>query len=208
MRKKFKILIDMDGIVVDLLPDWLALYNEDWDDELGPENITSWDTHKHVKPECGGKVYELLNEPLFFRWLRPVDGAIEGVLKLKAQGHEIKFATASPCPGACTDKADWIEEHFPGVFSHRDVIFAHEKVTWLDADILIDDRPDTIIEWANSGRTAATIAHPYNLCAALHAKIYAQDIFRPLVAWNTLVHSIKLLSDGANWHRMGRAGIR
>ena len=47
-----RILIDMDGILADLLGKWLRHYNDDYDDCLTINMVDSWHLWECVKPEC------------------------------------------------------------------------------------------------------------------------------------------------------------
>lgn len=68
---------------------------------------------------------------------------------------EVKFLTAIPrvttMPFAKEDKANWVEENFPGI----EVEFGpYSKDKWKHAkflDILIDDKPSNVLEWVSRG---------------------------------------------------------
>jgi len=77
----------------------------------------------------------------FFRKLKPIKGAIEGVMELKARGHDVMFATRPSFhnPLCYTEKRLWIEDHF-GLAMCEDLILIPKKGR-LIGDLLIDDTP-------------------------------------------------------------------
>jgi 5'(3')-deoxyribonucleotidase len=50
-----QVLIDMDGVITDLLEKWVRIYNDEYHDDLTVEKFGSEFSgiHKMVKPECG-----------------------------------------------------------------------------------------------------------------------------------------------------------
>lgn len=178
-----KILVDMDGIAVDLLPVWLREYNASYGDNLRVDQITQWETHKFVKPECGKHVYTILNRPGFFDYLPPIPGAVEAI-KTLAQVHDVRFATHPPGADAARGKIEWIKRHFGW---NQDHVFLCKDKSWIGADWLIDDCPYTIEKWANAGRNIATIYHPYNASAVDKATFVAEPLPSYAQAWEALL---------------------
>jgi 5'(3')-deoxyribonucleotidase len=165
-RKRKRILVDMDGILTDLLGKWLATYNEEHDDNVTAADITTWNTHEHVK--IGKAMYRIPSRPNYFDNIAPIKGAIEGFKELQYE-HEL-LVCSSPY-NACSARAKyaWCKKHLG--LAPRDVTLTHKK-TWLAAsvDVIIDDKPDTIRAFHAAGKQAVTIAYPYNesvsdLCA-------------------------------------------
>ena len=125
--KKYRIFIDMDGVIANF--------------EKAVENAAV---------ERG--VPKLSRPDLFvnYRHLPVIDGAIEAVAKLNAD-HEVFIASTPPWtrPEVWGHKREWIGEHFP-YLKHK-IILTHRK-DLLIGDILIDDsrwrgQPDFQGEW-------------------------------------------------------------
>jgi 5'-nucleotidase len=187
-----RILVDMDSIAVNLMAKWYRTYNEEWGDDLGVERVLSWNVHEHVKPECGLKVYEIIERPGFFRDLEPIPGAVDGVTALVQDGHQVAFATSAAGADSARDKVAWVEEHFAHLkWGVRNIVLLHDKAEWLDADLLIDDRPDTIEAWVRAGRRAMTILYPYNRHVA---DLCCAAVLPGPEAWGTLVESVRAIS--------------
>jgi 5'(3')-deoxyribonucleotidase len=155
-----RILVDMDDIVVDLQTAWYAAFNAESGDDLSPEKVVDWDTGKFITRSSTAHLYGFFSRDGFFDALEPLPGAIEGVTALAEQGHEIRFCSASPSPDASRAKMEWVSRHFAhlGWKGHKMVILTHEK-HWIDADVLIDDKPETLHAWTER---AITIEYPYN----------------------------------------------
>lgn len=134
-----RILLDMDGVVADLTTPWLARYNRDYSDHLTPEDLKAWDVHQFVKPECGTKIYDYLNQRGTFADLVPLPGAVDCVALLLDAGHEVYFVTTPPTrsPWAVLEKSHWVEEFFPRVGAGNMVFTRHKHL--VRGDFLIDD---------------------------------------------------------------------
>ncbi len=171
----------MDGILVNLSDEWFHQYNIAWNDDLTMERVTEWDTHKFVKPECGLKVYDILERPGFFRSLPPLDGALDGIRALEAHGHSVTICTAPSGPQSAAEKIQWVQEHLG--WDHRRMILTHNK-SWIEADILIDDGPSNLRKWVPR-RPALAIGYPYN--HGIEGVWYAGMYYDPRAAWDRIV---------------------
>ena len=124
---KYRIFIDMDGVIADF--------------------------ESAAEAEALVKGVTKLSRPDLFvnyRALDVIDGAIEAVAKLNAD-HEVFIASTPPWtrPEVWGHKREWIGEHFP--YLKRRIILTHRK-DLLIGDILIDDsryrgQPDFQGEW-------------------------------------------------------------
>lgn len=137
------ILVDVDGPVADLLPEWLRLYNIDYGDELTPDQIANWDMTLYVKRECGPLIYEYLDGEIYDGVDR-VSDALDGVNKLREMGHRVIFVTSSP-EGTGDAKYTWLKRNkfLPDGRYSPDYIEAHDK-SLVRGDILIDDRLENV----------------------------------------------------------------
>ena len=124
---KYRIFIDMDGVISDF--------------EKAAKNLA-----------LEKEPLKLSRPDLFvnYRTLSVIDGAIEAVAKLNAD-HEVFIASTPPWtrPEVWGHKREWIGEYFP--YLKRKIILTHRK-DLLIGDILIDDsrfrgQPDFQGEW-------------------------------------------------------------
>lgn len=87
--------IDVDGVLLDILPPWCRLYNRDWNDKLVPEQVTDWNMASFVKEECGKQVYRYLGTTELYDRMDAVAGAAEGVQAIRDMGAQVLFITTS-----------------------------------------------------------------------------------------------------------------
>lgn len=134
-----RIVLDMDEVITDTLTPWIKQYNEDWNDKLTISQITEWNLHTAVKPECGHKIYNYLNNEGFFYNLKPLPGAVDGFNKLLESGHDVVVATAVPRGSkfSYNEKLEWFSKHIPQ-WDQKGFMSVHKK-DWLRGDIMFDD---------------------------------------------------------------------
>lgn len=136
------VFVDVDDVVADLVPYWISLYNDDYEDDLLVDEITDWDLTKFVKTECGKKIYNYLDSPMLYDSVKPVDGAKEGVVALRTLGVRVVYATMVSVINACqlTGKYEWLVRHgFLDEDRHEDLVGIGDKGL-LHGLVLIDDR--------------------------------------------------------------------
>ena len=83
MTNKEIIAVDVDDVTLDLVGTWLQKYNKDYKDNLTKNQILEWNVQKFVKPECGAKIFDYIENPKIYGDMPPLKGAIEGVRFLK-----------------------------------------------------------------------------------------------------------------------------
>lgn len=116
------VYIDMDGVIVDFK------YEIDLHFERDPRLIIDF---KDNPDEIPG----------IFKNPKPVEGAIESILKLSEHGQYDLFIATSATWGnieSAMHKREWIERHFGDLFKKK-MIITHRKDLLL-GDYLIDDR--------------------------------------------------------------------
>jgi 5'(3')-deoxyribonucleotidase len=156
-----RLLIDMDGCVVNILAGWLKMYNDEYGDELEPEDVRRYEMHKVVKPECGKNIYKYLLEPGFFRNAIPYKHARATLNALHLMKHELVFCTLVPpeSPLATYEKWEWLKEHVFEMNKTEHTMITTPRKDLIKGDLLLDDRPDTLNGYP--GR-AVCMGRPYN----------------------------------------------
>jgi 5'-nucleotidase len=136
------ILIDMDGVLADFVTGFKAAWaNHGLPDYFG--RWEQWDlTHYIPVQEHKDMVDVVMCQPGLFRGLPVMPGAVDAVLGLMAEGHQVWICSTpvanSPC---CMDeKLAWLKEHFGAAVAKR-AILTQDK-TIVRGEILVDDRPD------------------------------------------------------------------
>jgi 5'-nucleotidase len=159
------IACDVDGVIADLFASWLSKYNHDYDDHLTPDKIIDWDISKFVKPECGKKIFDYLHDGDLYDEVPVIEGSRESICELLGMGHRVVYVTT--CVKKMTDpKWNWLERHgfLPrGRHNQDDLVVAADK-TLVDANLLIDDRAQTVVKWVNEkGKRAFLFQSSYVL---------------------------------------------
>ncbi len=157
------ILIDVDGTIADIHTVWLDMYNKEYGDNMTVDQITKWEMHELVKPECGKGIYKFLSHPDFYKRTHPIDGAIWGVGELRRRGHKIVFVTSGVFP----EKERWVE--FLGFGGKRDIVFTEQKELVV-GDIMIDDYQPNIKAWYEIGKHAILFDRPWNQTTPWHPR--------------------------------------
>lgn len=135
------IAMDVDGVIADLAPAWLARYNHDYNDNLKPSDLTGWDTHKFVKPECGFKMYDYLKDPHLYDDVLPTDGALDAINILKAHDYRIVYVTVTPID-ASGRKFFWLRQ-YTFITDIKDYVEASDK-SLIRAGTIVDDKPENL----------------------------------------------------------------
>lgn len=116
MKNKKIVYVDLDGVVVDFVS--------------GINQLDQATKDQYVD--------QLDNVPNIFSKMIPIDGAIDGVKKLKTK-YDVYFLSTAPWqnPTAWSDKVMWIQKYF-GDDGYKRLILSHNKHL-NKGDFLIDD---------------------------------------------------------------------
>lgn len=150
MTKVLNIGIDLDGVVFRTLDEVIRRYNLEYKKEVVVEQIKGWDTHNWV--EGDRNIYKYFNDPEFYRDLPVAEGAVE-VLRELDKEHNIYLITDTPWIGLAYRVAQ-IERVFPYDtfrFMQAKNVFITPKKEMVMLDVLLDDRPENIINFAAAG---------------------------------------------------------
>jgi 5'(3')-deoxyribonucleotidase len=165
-------LFDVDGVAADFMRHLLTLIGS-------KATPTSYQLADFLKAGELKEATALKKTPEFWLTIPVMDGAQEGIEKLKKKGHAIRWVTRSyrSCPMWWDCRLTWLEENF-GVKDDHEVICAADKGLVMGR-AFVDDRVDNVSDWEkrnhNHGR-AFLFDQPYN-----------QDIHRTQrVTWKTM----------------------
>lgn len=148
-----KILVDVDGVVVDLVAPILDKLNEKFGTNFEHEDIRQWDffsshsTYDLLRPEHKVFVRELMCKPGMASDVQLLPNVKETLETLVKHGCEIVFLTAP-----WKDSPTWIEDrtkHLHKELGHisKEIVFSWDKEN-TPGDLLIDDNPAFIQKWA------------------------------------------------------------
>jgi 5'-nucleotidase len=134
---KKTILVDMDGVLVDIYPRFFELYKKETGISLAPEKVAGL-----LEAEAFPNQREWVSSPGFFRNLPVMAGSREVLERLSGKYDIIVVSLATEFPNSLTDKQLWLHEHFPYI-SWRQIVFCGNK-NIINADIMIDDHPKNL----------------------------------------------------------------
>lgn len=160
----YKIAIDIDGTIADLIPAWLEAYEMLGGERLEPAQITEYEMVGQVAdPE---KLWRALGNADYVD-VMPMPGLIDAINLLRAAGHNLAFVSAVPgcAPKHYAGKLAWCQQHIPGFKSPELCFIPSSQKYRFSADILVEDYPDTIERWQAAGafRQGVCVTQPYNL---------------------------------------------
>lgn len=159
-----KIAVDLDGVVYE----WQRTYRymmreyrgidvgkqEAWDCWDYPDQFTSKEDRKWMWSE-GVKLG-------LFRYGHMTTGSRVGLQALADRGHKFIIATSRP-ENAVTDTIDWVQLYFKDLpLVGISVLSNGEAKSQVNASVLIDDKPENIVEWVETGRQALLFDQPWN----------------------------------------------
>lgn len=195
--RKLTVLVDMDGIVTDLLQKWLEAINTKYNRNATVEDVTDWDVAKNEKlSDLSRKVYAIIQKPMFFWDLEPLDGSINALQALVREGHDVMFLTAPASPNSAMEKMLWVAKHFPFI-DHKNVILCHHKHL-VKGDVFIDDKASGVEAYqeAHPDALVMTIKYPYNKHLEHHPKILTVGHYSDTdLAWGNALHEIRALAN-------------
>jgi len=163
--KSLTIILDLDSTVCDSLPTWLDAIGKKTGVYAKVSDIIQWHMHQcppldKVDPKI---VYGFLDEPGFNLALPVMPGAQDAVAKLMADGHKLYFVTARFGATGMAETIEWMKRHFPAVNPKTQLGFFADKHL-IEADVIVDDRAETLERYWLSHPYAHTIGigYPYN----------------------------------------------
>lgn len=132
-----------------------------------------------------------------------------GLQRLVEMGHEILIITSRPA-SAVEDTKEWVDFYYKGIpLVDLHILSNNEEKSSVQADILIDDNPPNVVEWAEQGRAALLFDRPWNrktnMIAPITGSIYRVTGWKGVVTWfenglfetSTLKSSWRAASTGA-----------
>lgn len=171
-----RIAIDVDDVIIDLMPVWLDAYGRQTGEVLDAKEIRNWDMRKNVKDPV--LCYSLLKTPIWQN-AKPVRNAGMAVYRMLRAGIDVVYVTAS----WAESKTQWLIDC--GYLNDSDdprLVVARNK-SLINADMIIDDNAETVIRYPKGG---IIFARPWN-----DIKIWPVTVER-LDGWLAILDHLKL----------------
>ncbi len=152
------ILVDMDGVLEDLVSAWTSALNSKYGLNVNPDEVAFYNLHRYYLGLSDEEYYGVLHEPEFWKTVKPIEGANEYLRKLKDDGYwpvlltGTYYKTLRPKMDYCLfDKFD--------VFKWSDVIVTGLK-NLVQGDVIIDDSPENLR--SSPAKLKILFSRPYN----------------------------------------------
>jgi 5'-nucleotidase len=127
-----RILVDMDGVLVDIYTRFFELHEKETGQRLAVKDIAGL-----LEAEAFQNQRKWVSAPGFFRSLPVMPGSREGLRHLKDYYKIIVVSMATEFPYCLTDKQLWLYDNFPFI-TWQQIVFCGDK-NIIEADIMIDD---------------------------------------------------------------------
>jgi len=154
-----KLLVDVDGVLADLIPLVVAWVNDRYMTQFRPSFVREWN---QLFPFTGTDVGEVVEYIMLWSDLllkiRSIKHSRWGMAMLAVE-HDITIATARPF-SAFAATQEWLRRRQ----IHYDQFvkcFGSSKAD-VGGDVLIDDNVDNCLAFAATGRTAILFSQPWN----------------------------------------------
>lgn len=164
-----RVLIDVDGVVADLMGGFEKFVWNRHCRELRAREITTFKlanspAHQelHAAIDLTRELEAFLALPDCYGEVEVIEGAQEGIGRLQQETHmELAFVTATmkESPESYAPKFRWLAMHFPGI---PVISCPSDQKHWFDADFGVDDRYDTCQRFESAGITPLLFRQPWN----------------------------------------------
>lgn len=144
-----KILIDMDDVLVNLHEAWIYALNKSYGLNVSTEDITDWDMTSYFSTLTMEQIFSPLSDGDFWYSVKPKDGAVKYVKRLKDDGYQVYVCTTSYYK-TLKEKMDGALFRYFDYLTWADVIVTSNK-QMIDADFLIDDGKHNLVSGKYKG---------------------------------------------------------
>lgn len=174
---KKRIAIDMDQVLANLYKKLRVTSNEAFNENLSEEEFLNGSAY-NLAPDKLKKLFQLMNEPDYFRDLELLDEKAVEVVEALHEHYEVFIATAAmDVPGSFNAKYDWLQQYFPFI-NIQNIVFCGNKGI-INADYLIDDSPRQLQAFSGTG---ILFSMPYNEHVEGFERVYNWEEIRTYFA--------------------------
>lgn len=165
--KMSRILVDVDGVVADLMAGFQRYFLETHGIEIGLPSTHRFKSAPEyaflaARFDMDVELTNYLSVPdVYQNYIPEIPQAVPGINELRSAGHEIGFVTATwkGSPTMFGSKLKWLEERFPGIpMLSVDSLYKN----WVTGDYCIEDRFDACYAWHSVGVKPFLFNQPWN----------------------------------------------
>lgn len=143
------VLVDMDGVQVDLVAGFWAAFEKAFPDGPSRSDVdeTQFKIDAQLGPEWTEQVHSITNTPGFFATLQPIEGAVKAMNEMLEEGLDVRICTAPMLSNTtCASDKFWWVDAFNGDGWARRTAIVKDK-TLMRGDVLVDDKPVITGDW-------------------------------------------------------------
>lgn len=183
--KRLNILVDMDDVLVDLLPTWVEHLNQRFGTNVAVADIKDWNISQYFPSNTDDELYDVLQSQTFWQQVQPKREAVSTLQLLLGSGHLITVVTSSHYETVAHKMRECLLHHFPFI-EWEDIIVASKK-QMIQGDVLIDDGIHNLIGGAYT-QLLMDMPHNQNIDAEKYGVIRVHD-------WAEVYSNIRKLSE-------------
>ena len=180
--------VDVDGVLADVISLFCTMLSNRLNCTITPEDIADWHVDGMLPEEDRSEFWEAFSAPGVCRNLAVYDGAKDGLASLERIASVI-IVTAYPETAKqwVYERDAWLLAHF-GIARSRVVHTSAKHVVAMD--VLVDDKPDNIEQYALAQRGGLPIlwSHPYNRKHSFYPTV--EDRVLRTNSWEKVVEAV------------------
>lgn len=155
-----KIAVDIDGVLAKQVSAVLSEINDVHGINITKDQIVTYDQAlPRIDSSIKEEIVQRISDPHHILGVEPVENSVKAIQSLKREGHDIIIATHRD-EETIPASIDWLK--YNGIPFNEVQSTSEIGKASLRADLLIDDYPDHIRDFANSGRKAILFSQPWN----------------------------------------------
>jgi 5'(3')-deoxyribonucleotidase len=164
------LLVDLDGVVADQLPQLCRYLREAYDHDVTPEEIDEWSYEiPGVDGHIGTVITELMTErkEWYFGGMEPMPGVVDALSALRSS-YRIEIATHRIPETHDISKA-WLDDHDVPYDAFHETVPPDKGA--VPGDALVDDYHENVANALAAGKTGFLMRQPYSdptVCDGAH----------------------------------------
>lgn len=154
--------IDIDNTITNMNRVWLQYINREYKTNYKYSDITHWEFFDDLMVK-GIDAFKFLEWEGFWRTVKIYPNAVKVLEALAEAGHKVFLVTATDLYNpAIQIKFSQVLKHFDTSLINKHNIVITQDKSIINGDILIDDKLETCLEWAERSKLVFMPEQPWN----------------------------------------------
>jgi uncharacterized HAD superfamily protein len=158
--KKLKIAMDLDGVLADVMENWIEIYNKEHEKEMKLNDIYEWDFWQKIG--LSQEKFDSIFNKAWKNW-RKISGTEENLSKKVEIIRE--FGEMDIVTGRSIETIEYVKkwmEYKKITYNRLVIVRSDAPKAHLDYDIFIDDSPIHALSVSREGKIALLYNQPWN----------------------------------------------